>query len=74
MRHSSETFSTDIQGFEMGRLPTSLTDAELRNQASLRDKYFPEAEKFLKKRYNADSVYIFDATVRMKSPPNDEQD
>ncbi|KAG5775283.1 hypothetical protein H9Q73_011044 [Fusarium xylarioides] len=50
MRRSKQGFSTDIQGFELGTFPATLTDDELRDQASLRTKYFPEAEEFLKMR------------------------
>ncbi|KAG5746478.1 hypothetical protein H9Q72_011929 [Fusarium xylarioides] len=64
MRRSKQGFSTDIQGFELGTFPATLTDDELRDQASLRTKYFPEAEEFLKMRYGAELVFIFDATVR----------
>lgn len=69
MRCCPEKFSTDIHGFELGVFPTSLTDEELRDQKSLRQKYFPEAEEFLKKRYDAELVHIFDATVSSTNLP-----
>ncbi|KAG9251653.1 uncharacterized protein F5Z01DRAFT_728411 [Emericellopsis atlantica] len=64
IRHSTQTFTTGTHGFELVKFPTSATTEELRNQGAIRDLYFPEAEQYLKEKFDAEYVYFFDATVR----------
>ncbi|MCB1743734.1 MAG: methyltransferase [Gammaproteobacteria bacterium] len=53
------------EGFELLAEPTAVED--LNDDDAVRDKYYPEIEALLKKRFGASRVAIFDATRRSDS-------
>ncbi|KAI1378292.1 methyltransferase CmcJ [Hypoxylon crocopeplum] len=60
-RHS---FSTDVQGFELDELPTSLSALDLKDLDIVESRYHPEATAYLQHKYGASKVFIFDTTIR----------
>jgi hypothetical protein len=61
---SRDIFNTDVQGFELDVFPTSISITKLKDLEMVESVYHPEAEAFLKSKYNAKKVFIFDTTVR----------
>ncbi|KAK0744937.1 hypothetical protein B0T21DRAFT_358699 [Apiosordaria backusii] len=59
-----DSFSTDVQGFELDRFQTSLSASELQDVGTIESRYHTEAEAYLKQKYGADKVLIFDTTIR----------
>ncbi len=62
-------FTTDIHGFELVQFATALSASELQDPSEIESRYHLEAEEYLKNRYNARKVFIFDTTVRKSSLP-----
>ncbi|KAK0641782.1 hypothetical protein B0T16DRAFT_220738 [Cercophora newfieldiana] len=58
------TFNTDVQGFELERFPTTLSAEELQDVVTVEARYYGEAEAFLKLKFGAKKVFIFDTTIR----------
>ncbi|KAI9155597.1 methyltransferase CmcJ [Paramyrothecium foliicola] len=57
-------FSTDIQGFELDKFPSTLSAAQFKSLDLIESFYHAEAVEFLKKKYEAERVAIFDTTIR----------
>lgn len=62
MRAEAERLDIDVNGFELHRAPTSVTD--LYDDAAVTGVYNEELKALLKARMGADDVAIFDATRR----------
>lgn len=56
-------FRTDLQGFELDSLPTALTLEELTDIDTIQAAYHQEVVRWLKLKFNAFKVHIFDTTV-----------
>ncbi|KAH6607978.1 hypothetical protein Trco_004291 [Trichoderma cornu-damae] len=69
IRGRESDFSLDKDAFQLVRgLPPS-AELEFADDASIRAKYYPEVEKLLLDRIaGADSVFIFDHTIRRSAP------
>jgi len=63
MRPHLKDFHTDVHGFQIETFPTELTGDELRDEEMVQARYYPEVEDFLKRRFGAKDVHIFDVTV-----------
>ncbi|KAK4244753.1 hypothetical protein C7999DRAFT_17032 [Corynascus novoguineensis] len=59
-----DSFSTDVQGFELDSFPTSLSTSELRDTGAIETRYHREAEAYLTRKYEAKKIFIFDTTIR----------
>jgi hypothetical protein len=59
-----EEFSTDVQGFELEKFPTGLSTTQLMDLETIEGLYHEAAVKFLKDKFGARKVAIFDTTVR----------
>jgi hypothetical protein len=59
-----EEFSTDVQGFELERFSTGLSPTQLMHLETIEGVYHEEAVEFLKRKFGARKVAIFDTTVR----------
>ena len=62
MREIADTLSIDREGFELLRHTTAVED--LYDDDAVENQYYPEIEAFLRQRFDADQVVIFDATRR----------
>ena len=60
---SRDSFSVDVQGFEVQPFSTNLTNQDLASHTTVMTKYFEECEIFLKQNYGATEVFIFDHVV-----------
>lgn len=63
-----QSFSTDIQGFELDVFPTSLSVSELKDLGPVESRYHTESKAYLQKKYDAKKVFIFDTTVSLSTP------
>jgi hypothetical protein len=59
-----EDFSTDVQGFELEKFPTGLSTTQLMDLETIEGLYHEAAVKFLKGKFGARKVAIFDTTIR----------
>ncbi|RYP03969.1 hypothetical protein DL765_010348 [Monosporascus sp. GIB2] len=59
-----DAFSTDVQGFELDTFPTSLSTLELKDLTTVELRYHAEAMDYLRQKYGAWKVFIFDTTIR----------
>jgi hypothetical protein len=59
-----EEFSTDVQGFELERFSTGLSPTQLMHLETIEGVYHEEAVEFLKRKFGARKVAIFDTTIR----------
>ncbi|MEE8225717.1 MAG: CmcJ/NvfI family oxidoreductase, partial [Kiloniellales bacterium] len=62
MREIADTLSIDREGFELLRHPTAVGD--LYDDDAVDNRYYPEIEALLRRRFDADRVVIFDVTRR----------
>lgn len=65
--HERHNFNTDIQGFELAKLPTSLSSASLKDLGEIQSRYYNEAETFLTGKFDAKKVLIFDTAVSQET-------
>ncbi|KAL7959091.1 hypothetical protein V8C34DRAFT_280886 [Trichoderma compactum] len=64
-----ESFSTDVQGFEMDHFSTSLSLSSFSDLDTNKLRYHEEAIEYLKRKFNAERVFIFDTTMRSANKP-----
>jgi hypothetical protein len=57
------SFNTDVQGFELDTFHTSLSSSELQRIDSIETLYHQEVKAYLKTKFKATIVHIFDTTV-----------
>ena len=62
MREIADTLSIDREGFELLRHATAVED--LHDDDAVKSQYYPEIEAFLRQRFDAGRVVVFDATRR----------
>lgn len=70
-RHAAPPPSLDVHGFTLLHAPTQVVD--FRDEATLRDSYYAEAEQILKRATGAAKVVIFDHTLRWDEAGHQEQ-
>ena len=58
-----QNHTTDTQGFELDSFPTSLSPENFKNLSDIESRYHAEACSFLKQKYGAIKVFVFDTTV-----------
>ncbi|KAI0453557.1 methyltransferase CmcJ [Xylaria acuta] len=63
------SFTTDVQGFELDKFPTSLSALQLQDPDIVESLYHPEAINYLEHKYSAKKVLIFDTTIREARRP-----
>jgi len=66
MRPVADTLTLDVQGFQLLRAPTAVSD--FYDEAQLKDTYYREAEDLLKQATGACRVVVFDHTIRRRTP------
>lgn len=67
IRGEEEKFKMDVQGFQLVKHKTSLSNDDFEDDTAVREKYYPEMAELAQETLGASLVYIFEHTV---SPPS----
>lgn len=56
-------FSIDEQGFQLIKHATKMSNDEFENDATLREKYYPEVMDLVKRKLGASAAVVFEHTA-----------
>ncbi|KAI0373732.1 hypothetical protein BV20DRAFT_962307 [Pilatotrama ljubarskyi] len=70
-RGREDEFSLDTNGFQYVEWPSVERDSAFEDEERIKEKYYPEVEKILKKVAGAKRVFIFNHTIRRQPEEND---
>jgi len=70
IRSAGRTFSLDHEGFAVVQHTSAVTDFQ--DEQQIREIYYAEAERLMKEVTGADTVFVFDHTLRKRVPGLDD--